>query len=61
MEKLPIAIGELAAGIKWPPPKPNGTTTIDAQMLRQLQALIASMTNYIETQLSLCKIPADGV
>lgn len=60
MEPLPAALASLAASIAWPKPRPDGTTHLDAQTLRQIQAIVASLVNYVDTQLARCKMPKDA-
>jgi hypothetical protein len=56
MEPPSPAIVALIDSLVWPDPNANGSTTLDEDTLRRMQALINLLTTYIENQLELCKV-----
>ena len=49
-------ISALAGAIAWPDPADDGTTTLPADTLRQVRALINALTSYLEAQLERCRV-----
>jgi hypothetical protein len=60
MTAPPAVLGQIAAALVWPKPKPDGTTVIPADTLRQVQVVISGLVNYIDTQLARCKMAPDA-
>lgn len=40
----------------WPAPDPNGSTTLSTDKLRQVQALLNALVNYLQVQLERCEV-----
>jgi hypothetical protein len=57
MEPLGAEVSGLAGAIAWPDPNDDGTTTLPADTLRQVRALINALTSYLEAQLERCRVP----
>lgn len=48
-------VEKLAAALVWPDPRADGFTLLPPAALRRVQALIAAMINYIQTQRARCE------
>jgi hypothetical protein len=55
MEPVPSYLAEWIDQLDWPDPNRDGSTTLTHDQLGKFNAILTALTNYIETQLIVCR------